>query len=62
LAIARCRAEGWIPYPSLRVDHIKAALACAAELAHKERLVPIRGTVKFKLDANPLVELVMLNW
>ena len=30
-------------YPSLRVDHIKAALAYAAELAHEERLVPIRA-------------------
>ena len=30
-------------YPSLRVDHINAALAYAAELAHEERLVPIRA-------------------
>jgi uncharacterized protein (DUF433 family) len=30
-------------YPSLRVDHINAALAYAAELAHQERLVPIRA-------------------
>lgn len=28
-------------YPSLRPEHIKAALAYAAELAHEERLVPI---------------------
>lgn len=31
-------------YPSLRLDHINAALAYAAELAHEERLVPIRTT------------------
>ncbi len=29
-------------YPSLRPEHIKAALAYAAELAHEEKLVPIR--------------------
>jgi len=30
-------------YPCLGVDHIHAALAYAAELAHEERLVPIRA-------------------
>ena len=30
-------------YPALRLDHINAALAYAAELAHEERLVPIRA-------------------
>ena len=29
-------------YPSLPPEHIKAALAYAAELAHEEKLVPIR--------------------
>jgi uncharacterized protein (DUF433 family) len=29
-------------YPSLRMEHINAALAYAAELAHEERLLPIR--------------------
>jgi uncharacterized protein (DUF433 family) len=29
-------------YPSLKRAHIEAALAYAAELAHEERLVPIR--------------------
>ena len=29
-------------YPSLRPEHIDAALAYAADLAHQERLVPIR--------------------
>lgn len=29
-------------YPSFRPEHIKAALAYAAELAHEEKLVPIR--------------------
>lgn len=42
-------AEGSTPdeilssYPSLRGEHIDAALAYAAELAHQERLVPIRA-------------------
>jgi uncharacterized protein (DUF433 family) len=30
-------------YPSLRAEHVDAALAYAAELAHEERLVPIRA-------------------
>ena len=30
-------------YPSLRPEHIDATLAYAAELAHEERLVPIRA-------------------
>jgi uncharacterized protein (DUF433 family) len=30
-------------YPSLKSEHIEAALAYAAELAHEERLIPIRG-------------------
>src|SRR5213080_845096 len=30
-------------YPSLKPVHIEAALAYAAELAHEERLLPIRG-------------------
>ena len=30
-------------YPSLRPEHIDAALAYAAELAREERLVPIRS-------------------
>jgi uncharacterized protein (DUF433 family) len=30
-------------YPSLKPAHIEAALSYAAELAHEERLVPIRG-------------------
>jgi uncharacterized protein (DUF433 family) len=29
-------------HPSLRAEHIDAALGYAAELAHEERLVPIR--------------------
>jgi len=29
-------------YPSLKPDHIDAAMAYAAELAHEERLLPIR--------------------
>jgi len=29
-------------YPSLRPEHIRAALAYAAELAHEEMLVPLR--------------------
>ena len=34
---------GIASYHSLRLDHINAALAYAAELAHEERLVPIRS-------------------
>lgn len=30
-------------YPSLSLAHIDAALAYAAELAHEERLVPVRA-------------------
>lgn len=37
------RAEILPSYPSLRAEHIDAALSCAAELAYQERLVPIRG-------------------
>ena len=29
--------------PSLRLEHMKAALAYAAELPHDEKLVPIRA-------------------
>jgi len=30
-------------YPTLKVEHIQAALAYAAELAHEESLLPLRG-------------------
>jgi uncharacterized protein (DUF433 family) len=30
-------------YPSLRPEHIEAALAYAAELAHEERLIPVQA-------------------
>ena len=30
-------------YPSLRAEHLDAALAYAAELAHEESLVPLRA-------------------
>ncbi len=30
-------------YPSLRPEHIEAALAYAAELAHEERLIPLQS-------------------
>jgi uncharacterized protein (DUF433 family) len=30
-------------YPSLQAEYVDAALAYAAELAHEERLVPIRA-------------------
>ncbi|HEY3838162.1 MAG TPA: DUF433 domain-containing protein [Bryobacteraceae bacterium] len=43
-------------YPSLSPHHIGAALAFGAELAHEERLVPIR-LVKIKLDENLPLEL-----
>lgn|GEM_PF-2714462 len=30
-------------YPSLRTEHINAALAYAAELAHEEQLIPLQA-------------------
>lgn len=42
LAEGLSREEILRSYPSLRLEHIDAALAYAAELAHEERLVPIR--------------------
>ena len=42
LAEGATTEEVLVSYPSLRPDHIKAALAYAAELAHEEALVPIR--------------------
>jgi uncharacterized protein (DUF433 family) len=30
-------------YPTLKPEHIQAALAYAAELAHEESLLPLRG-------------------
>jgi uncharacterized protein (DUF433 family) len=43
LAEGATRDEVLASYPSLRVEHLNAALAYAAELAHEERLVPIRA-------------------
>jgi len=43
LAEGATKDEVLASYPSLRLDHIDAALAYAAELAHEERLVPIRA-------------------
>jgi len=42
LAEGASKDEILASYPSLQLDHINAALAYAAELAHEERLVPIR--------------------
>ena len=42
LAEGTTREEILRSYPSLKPGHIDAALAYAAELAHEERLVPIR--------------------
>jgi uncharacterized protein (DUF433 family) len=44
LAEGATKDEVLASYPSLSIDHINAALAYAAELAHEERLVPIRAT------------------
>ena len=44
LAEGATKEEILASYPSLRLDHINAALAYAAELAHEERLVPFRTT------------------
>jgi uncharacterized protein (DUF433 family) len=43
LAEGATKDEILASYPGLRVQHIDAALAYAAELAHEERLVPIRA-------------------
>jgi uncharacterized protein (DUF433 family) len=43
LAEGATKEEVLASYPSLSLDHINAALAYAAELAHEERLVPIRA-------------------
>lgn len=42
LAEGATKDEVLASYPSLMMEHINAALAYAAELAHEERLVPIR--------------------
>ena len=43
LAEGATKEEVLASYPSLDAAHIDAALAYAAELAHEERLVPIRS-------------------
>ena len=43
LAEGASKEEILASYPSLRLDHINAALAYAAELAHEERIVPIKA-------------------
>jgi uncharacterized protein (DUF433 family) len=43
LAEGATKEEILASYPSLGLQHIDAALAYAAELAHEERLVPIRS-------------------
>lgn len=43
LAEGASREEILRSYPSLRPEHIDAALAYAAELAHEESLLPLRG-------------------
>jgi uncharacterized protein (DUF433 family) len=43
LAEGATREQILYSYPSLSPNHIIAALAYAAELAHEERLVPIRA-------------------
>ncbi len=42
LAEGATKDEILASYPSLCLDHINAALSYAAELAHEERLVPIK--------------------
>ena len=44
LAEGASKEEVLASYPSLRMEHVNAALAYAAELAHEERLVPIRAS------------------
>jgi uncharacterized protein (DUF433 family) len=42
LAEGSTREEILRSYPSLQAEHLEAALAYAAELAHEESLVPLR--------------------
>jgi len=44
LAEGASREEILRSYPSLRPEHIDAAIAYAAELAREETLIPLRGT------------------
>jgi uncharacterized protein (DUF433 family) len=44
LAEPASKEEILASYPSLRLDHINAALAYAAELAHEERLIRLNAT------------------
>ena len=43
LAEGASKEEILASYPSLRMSHVDAALAYAAELASEERLVPLRS-------------------
>ena len=43
LAEGSSREEILRSYPSLKPEHIDAAIAYAAELAHEESLLPLRG-------------------
>lgn len=43
LADGSSREEILQSYPSLKPEHISAVLAYAAELAHEQQLIPIRG-------------------
>jgi uncharacterized protein (DUF433 family) len=43
LAEGTSRDEILRSYPTLRLEHIDAALAYAAELAHEERLIPLQS-------------------
>jgi uncharacterized protein (DUF433 family) len=44
LAEGATHAEILHSYPSLKPEHIQAALAYAAELAREERLIPLRSS------------------
>ncbi len=43
LAEGATREEIFRSYPSLKAEHIDAAIAYAAELAHEESLLPLRA-------------------
>lgn len=43
LAEGATREEILLSYPSLKAEHIDAAIAYAAELAHEESLLPLRA-------------------
>jgi len=43
LAEGATKADVLLSYPTLKPEHVDAAIAYAAELAHEEKLLPLRS-------------------